>query len=94
MVKRRTAETWKIEQEATAVITGAFIIEATIALARMHPDPPQWVALFMERLHERVDWLQIAAREVEQDRSAVYDVARVCIEKWTGYCLVRSATDD
>lgn len=90
----KTVEDWEREQAALPIISEAIATELIIALGAMQPDPNEWVKRFMGRVQDRIDYAQLAAQERDRDQPAVYDAARVAIERWTGYCAVRAKTDE
>lgn len=74
------------EHDATElVILRAFWLEAALDLARQQADPADWIGRFMARVQDRIDWLEIADRELRGNEGASYERARSEIEKRSGY---------
>lgn len=94
MPKRRTENDWEIERLGLPIIHEAFVIEATIALAKMQDNPAEWVRRFMDRIQRQIDYPQESARDVGVERPLAFDAARVLIEKWTGYCSNLGLSDE
>ena len=95
--KREAAMADKITMqaiEAEIVVAKAFVIEATVALARQQSDPEGWLWHFLERMQARIDWFQKCARENGRPERAAYDAARAAIEKARGYLNRRLAVGD